>query len=71
MYFLILDEQEYMDFKKLAKRKMKARGMSIEDLAVLTGYTKRSLYNFFSRDNSKFIACAIAEALVIKKGDLK
>lgn len=67
MYQLYLSKSEYEKFKKEAKVQMLLKGISIKDLAERTGYSEITLYNFFSSQNSRFVAYAINEELEIRK----
>lgn len=68
MYQLILTNDEYAEFKRLAKLELLKRDMNCTELAEKTGYSVVSIYNFFSqkRNPSRFLAYAIADELKLK-----
>lgn len=68
MYQLILNNEEYAEFKKMAKLELLKRDMNFTKLAEKTGYSVVSIYNFFSqkRNPSRFLAYAIADELKLK-----
>lgn len=63
MYRLKLNEDQYKNFKKMARIEMILHDVSIRELAKKTNYNEQSIRGFFCKKNSKFIAYAIAEAL--------
>lgn len=67
MYQLILTQSEYVKFKKRAKTLMFQKDISIKELSEMTGYPISTLYNFFSHQNSRFVAYAIASELGMEK----
>lgn len=63
MHRLELTVTEFEDFRKKARIEMIKQDLTLRDLSDMTGYNMGSLRNFFSFNNSKFIAAAIAKAL--------
>ena len=63
MYRLKLNKDQYEHFKKMARIEMLIHDISIRDLSKKTNYPEQSIRNFFCKQNSKFKAYAIAEAL--------
>ncbi len=67
MYEVRLKQNTKKQFVALARRKMKAKGWSVADLAAAINRPVSTVYSFFShydRDN-RFIAAEIAKALGI------
>jgi len=63
MYRLKLNKDQYEHFKKMARIEMIIHDVSIRELSKRTNYPEQSIRNFFCKQNSKFKAQAIAEAL--------
>ena len=69
MYRLKLNEQEYEDFKKKVKAEMILRGIRVDELAEQTNYSEITIRHFLSKQNSKFVARALADVLEIEVND--
>lgn len=67
MYQLVLSQSEYEKFKRKAKARMIEKDISMNELSEKTGYPMTTLYNFFSKQNSRFVAYAIATELGIER----
>ena len=67
MYCIQLDEKKYEKFKREAKAYMVMQGLRPKDLCEKTGYPVATIYKFFSTQNSKFVAYAIAKALDMER----
>lgn len=63
MYRIDLTVEEFEEFRKAAKVELIKQNLTMRDLSDMTGYNLGSIRNFFSYNNSRFIAAAIAKAL--------
>jgi ribosome-binding protein aMBF1 (putative translation factor) len=63
MYRVEMNEEQYEDFKRKAKIAMLEQGISRKELANRINYSENSVRCFFSKQNTKFIAFAIASEL--------
>lgn len=63
-----LPKEHGQQFKKLAKDRMLELELTTAELAERTGYSRQSIYNFFSGDNwNHFLAAAIMEELEMEE----
>lgn len=67
MYRIELTVTEFEEFRKKARIEMIRKGLTMRDLSDMTGYNLGTIRNFFSFNNSKFIAAAIAKALKMEE----
>lgn len=67
-YELIVTNKQKKRFKQVLRAKMADKGIRISDLAKMTGYSPRSIYNFMSVNSwNRFMAAALAENLGISE----
>lgn len=75
MYQIRLNSNDSKRFKVLAKQMMLKNGLTVSDVSRLTGYSCRTIYNYFAADkdnrNSRFVAAALADTLEITVGAKK
>lgn len=63
-----LPKEHVQQFKELAKDRMLELELTTAELAERTGYSRQSVYNFFSGDNwNRFLAAAIMEELEMEE----
>ena len=69
MIEIILTKNEYIKFTAEARKRMRIKGWSTEDLAKQINRPVSSVYNFFSKNRkpSRYLAAEIAKALDMNK----
>ena len=69
MIEIILTKNEYIKFTAEARKRMRIKGWSTEDLAKQIKRPVSSVYNFFSKNRkpSRYLAAKIAKALDMNK----
>ena len=69
MIEIVLTKNEYIKFTAEARKRMRIKGWSTEDLAKQINRPVSSVYNFFSknRNPSRYLAAEIAKALDMNK----
>jgi transcriptional regulator with XRE-family HTH domain len=69
MYQMNIKDSDISEIKKIIKPTIIQKGLSIDDVADMTGYSKQTLYNFFSKDTkpSRFLIFALLETLGIER----
>ena len=73
MIEIVLTKNEYIKFTAEARKRMRIKGWSTEDLAKQINRPVSSVYNFFSKNRkpSRYLAAEIAKALDMNKRYLK
>jgi lambda repressor-like predicted transcriptional regulator len=69
MYRVTLNDEQYESFKVKAKIAMLEKGISRKELSKRINYADSTVKAFFSKQNSKLLAYAIAEALGLEVDD--
>ena len=69
MIEIILTKNEYIKFTAEARKRMRIKGWSTDDLAKQIKRPVSSVYNFFSKNRkpSRYLAAEIAKALDMNK----
>lgn len=69
MIEIVLTKNEYIKFTAEARKRMRIKGWSTEDLAKQIKRPVSSVYNFFSKNRkpSRYLAAEIAKALDMNK----
>ena len=69
MIEIVLTKNEYIKFTAEARKRMRIKGWSTEDLAKQINRPVSSVYNFFSKNRkpSRYLAAEIAKALDMNK----
>ena len=69
MIEIILTKNEYIKFTAEARKRMRIKGWSTDDLAKQINRPVSSVYNFFSKSRkpSRYLAAEIAKALDMNK----
>lgn len=73
MIEIVLNQRSHIKFIAEAKKRMKVKGWSMNDLAEKLGKPVASIYDFFSskKKPSRFLAAEIADVLEMKPKDWK
>lgn len=70
MYKVVFtNEEEYEQFKKIAKIQMIQQKISVKEMSKRTGYSVSSIHNFFCSSGSRMVAWAIGKELGIFKDE--
>lgn len=69
MIEIVLTKNEYIKFTAEARKRMRIKGWSTDDLAKQINRPVSSVYNFFSKNRkpSRYLAAEIAKALDMNK----
>ena len=69
MIEIVLSKKEYIKFTAEARKRMRIKGWSTEELAKQINRPVSSVYNFFSKNRkpSRYLAAEIAKALDMNK----
>ena len=69
MIEIVLTKNEYIKFTAEARKRMRIKGWSTEELAKQINRPVSSVYNFFSKNRkpSRYLAAEIAKALDMNK----
>ena len=69
MIEIVLTKNEYIKFTAEARKRMRIKGWSADDLAKQINRPVSSVYNFFSKNRkpSRYLAAEIAKALDMNK----
>ena len=69
MIEIVLSKKEYIKFTAEARKRMRIKGWSTEELAKQINRPVSSVYNFFSKSRkpSRYLAAEIAKALDMNK----
>lgn len=67
-YELIVTSTEKKRFKEVLRAKMANRGVRINELSDMTGYSLQSIYNFMTAGSwNRFLAAVLAEKFEISE----